>query len=1010
MVHLHMRSSYSLLESPIRLENMILHQKQLGFNHVCLTDHNVMYGTMEFYQLCKKHNMHPIIGLEVDSVYKEEPFHFILLAKNDRGLQNLYRLTSIIKESIAFEEVVNYATDCVVLTSSDGKDMFSAYIEHQDLEKLNAFVELCKNSFSDFYVSVSMNDSGKKRVDNKILKQLDCKRVAISRILYENSEDVKTLQVLRAIAKQSNIENQGLDVQFQRYLRSPQEMEALYDESDLLATEEIAGMCNVQMAFQKSKLPVFKNKLHIDSRDYLIKLCKKGLEKRLNGNRNATYMNRLEYELSVIVSMGFTDYFLIVWDFIRYARSQDIFVGPGRGSAAGSLVAYCLGITHIDPIQNNLLFERFLNPSRISMPDIDTDFPDDRRDEVIQYVRDLYGHDHVSHIVTFNTLQAKQAIRDVGRVMNIPARIVDELSKMLKNTPKTTLLQAYNENPVFRKRIESDKRLTDLFQMCIKVEGLPRHTSLHAAGIVLSDQPIVNVCPLVSVDGSIQATQFTAEYLEDLGLIKMDFLGIRNLTTIHEIVTNLKTQKHISLDMMKINLKDAKTYQLLAMGNTLGVFQLESSGITALLQKIQPNKFEDISVVLALYRPGAMQHIDTYIERKKDPTKVVYPHPLLEPVLKETYGIMIYQEQVMQTAQVIGGFSLAQADTLRKAMSKKKLDVMQNLKEQFILGARKKRIQDSVSKEIFSIMEQFAGYGFNKSHSYAYGLVAYQMAYLKANYPLYFYQSLLNSVIGSGIKTSQYIYECKRRNIAVNGCDINLSKEYYEIENNSIRMPLQVLKGVGKTIYPTILEHAPYTDLFDFLAKASMYKINESTIRILIDGGALDCFGYNRATLNENLRKLLDYVNIVRIEDPNDLRFDFSIVSRPGIQRMKENPLQKAQKEQYVYGFYVSEHPVQSLRIHKYPNCIPLLNAVNQDGFMNILVRVASFRTHKTKKGDWMCFMSVEDEAGKMDAVIMPRLYAQQKENIQKDRICLIQGKKDRPTSIVVNKIEWIEV
>ena len=400
MVHLHMRSSYSLLESPIRLENMILHQKQLGFNHVCLTDHNVMYGTMEFYQLCKKHNMHPIIGLEVDSVYKEEPFHFILLAKNDRGLQNLYRLTSIIKESIAFEEVVNYATDCVVLTSSDGKDMFSAYIEHQDLEKLNAFVELCKNSFSDFYVSVSMNDSGKKRVDNKILKQLDCKRVAISRILYENSEDVKTLQVLRAIAKQSNIENQGLDVQFQRYLRSPQEMEALYDESDLLVTEEIAGMCNVQMAFQKSKLPVFKNKLHIDSRDYLIKLCKKGLEKRLNGNRNATYMNRLEYELSVIVSMGFTDYFLIVWDFIRYARSQDIFVGPGRGSAAGSLVAYCLGITHIDPIQNNLLFERFLNPSRISMPDIDTDFPDDRRDEVIQYVRDLYGHDHVSHIVT----------------------------------------------------------------------------------------------------------------------------------------------------------------------------------------------------------------------------------------------------------------------------------------------------------------------------------------------------------------------------------------------------------------------------------------------------------------------------------------------------------------------------------------------------------------------------------------------------------------------------------
>ena len=762
MVHLHMRSSYSLLESPIRLESMILHQKQLGYNHVCLTDHNVMYGTMEFYQLCKKHNVHAIIGLEVDSIYNEEPFHFILLAKNDMGLQNLYKLSSIIKENVSFDEVIKYAKDCVVLTSSDGKDTFSAYIEHQDLEKLSAFVELCKNSFSDFYVSISMNDSGKKRVDNKILKQLDCKCVALSRILYEKSEDVKSLQALRAIAKQTNIENQGLDVQFQRYLRSPQEMEALYDECDLLATEQIARMCNVQMALQKSKLPVFENKLHIDSSDYLVKLCKKGLEKRLNGNLDAVYMNRLEYELSVIINMGFTDYFLIVWDFIRYARSKDIFVGPGRGSAAGSLVAYCLGITHIDPIQNNLLFERFLNPSRISMPDIDTDFPDDRRDEVIQYVRKLYGQDHVSHIVTFNTLQARQAIRDVGRVMNIPARIVDELSKMLKNTPKITLMQAYNENALFRKRIQSDQKLIELFQMCVSIEGLPRHTSLHAAGIVLSDQPIVNVCPLVSVDGDIQATQFTAEYLEDLGLIKMDFLGIRNLTTIHEIVTNLKEQKHISLDMMKINLKDAKTYQLLSLGNTLGVFQLESSGITSLLQKIQPNKFEDISVVLALYRPGAMQHIDTYIERKKDPSKVVYPHPLLEPILKETYGIMIYQEQVMQTAQVIGGFSLAQADTLRKAMSKKKLDVMQNLKEQFILGARKNRIKDSVSNKIFSIMEQFAGYGFNKSHSYAYGLVAYQMAYLKANYPLYFYQSLLNSVIGSGIKTSQYIYECMR--------------------------------------------------------------------------------------------------------------------------------------------------------------------------------------------------------------------------------------------------------
>ena len=1009
MVHLHMRSSYSLLESNIRLEQMILHQKQLGYRHVCLTDHNVMYGTMEFYHLCKKHDVHPIFGLEVDTMKDEERFGFILLAKDDIGLQNLYKLSSKINQYIEFNELVSYSDHCVVLTSSSGQDTLSGYIDNQELDKINSFINLCSASFTDFYLSVAMNDSNKRKADNKLLKQVPCKRVALSRIYYENKEDVKVLQVLRAIAKQTYMDDQRLDVTYNRYLRSMEEMHSLYEEEELQATEEIASMCNVQMAFQKSKLPVFKNKLGIPSKDYLVKLCRKGLEKRLNNKLEQRYVSRLEYELSVIIKMGFTDYFLIVWDFIRYARSQDIFVGPGRGSAAGSLVAYCLGITHIDPIQNDLMFERFLNPDRVSMPDIDTDIPDDRRDDVIQYVENLYGKDHVSHIVTFNTLQAKQAIRDVGRVMNIPLRTIDEIAKLLGNTNKITLKQAYAENRAFRMRVDSDKKIHELYELALAVEGLPRHTSLHAAGIVLSDQPIENVCPLIQIDSSIQATQFTAGYLEELGLIKMDFLGLRNLTTIHEIVTNLKEKENISLNMMKLNLKDAKTYQLLSSGNTLGVFQLESQGITQLLMKMKPNTFEDISTVLALYRPGAMQHINEYLERRKDPSKITYLHPLLEPILKSTNGIMIYQEQVISTAQVIGGFSLAQADILRKAMSKKNSEVMASFKEKFILGARKNKIKDSVSNEIFAMMEKFAEYGFNKSHSYAYGLVAYQMAYLKANYPLYFYQSLLNSVLGSATKTSQYIYECRKRGLRVLCCDVNHSKAEYTIENGSLRMPLQALKGVGKTIYPDIVDHAPYADLFDFLAKTSVYKVSESTIRILIDGGALDCFEYNRATLHENLRKLMDYINIVRVEDPNSLHFDFSIVSCPKVQRMKENTLQKANREYAVYGFYLSEHPVHSLRTNQYKQCIPLMQAMNMSGYMTILVQVVSVRTHKTKKGDWMCFMSVEDEAGKMDAVVMPRLYESEKEKISKDKICMIQGKKDRPNSIVVNKITWIE-
>ena len=1009
MVHLHMRSSYSLLESSIRLEQVIVHQKKLGFRHVCLTDHNVMYGTMEFYHLCQKHDMHPIFGLEVCAQYNQENFNFILLAKNDIGLQNLYKLSSKITETLDFTELVDFAKECVVLTSSDGNDVLSGYIENQDLDSLTSFVEKCEDSFSDFYVSVAMNDSNKRREDNKILSLLPCKKVALSRIYYENKEDVKTLQALRAIAKQTYMDDQSLDVKYNRYLRSMEEMQMLYSQEDLDATEEIALMCNVQMAFQKSKLPVFKNKLNISSQDYLVKLCKKGLEKRLNGQLSQNYVERLQYELDVIIQMGFTDYFLIVWDFIRYARSQDIYVGPGRGSAAGSLVAYCLGITHIDPIKNNLLFERFLNPDRISMPDIDTDFPDDHREEVIQYVEDLYGKEHVSHIVTFNTLQARQALRDVGRVMNVPLRVIDEVVKLLGNKQKITLNQAYMENKAFRIRIDQDKKLHELFKLACAVEGLPRHTSLHAAGIVLSDQSIVNVCPLIQIDSQVQATQFTASYLEELGLIKMDFLGLRNLTTIHEIVSNLKNKENILLDIMKLNLKDVKTYQLLSSGDTLGVFQLESSGITQLLMKMKPTKFEDISTVLALYRPGAMQHIQDYLERRQDSSKIHYLHPMLEPILKDTYGIMIYQEQVMKVAQVIGGFTLAQADLLRKAMSKKNADTMVSFKEQFILGARKNKIKDSISNQIFSMMEQFAGYGFNKSHSYAYSLISYQMAYLKANYPLYFYQSVLNSVIGSATKTSQYIYECRKRGLQVLACDVNQSKEYYEIEDGSLRMPLQVLKGVGKTIYPDIVDHGPYGDLLDFLAKVSVYKVSESTIRILIDGGALDRFGYNRATLHENLRKLMNYIDIVRVEDPNDLRFDFSIVSKPNIQRIKENVLQKANREHLVYGFYLSEHPVHQLRMEKYQNCIPINNALLQMGYMSLIVQITSFRTHKTKKGDWMCFLGVEDEAGKMDAVIMPNLYKLQKENIRKDRICLIQGKKERDTSIVVNKLTWIE-
>lgn len=1017
MVHLHTRSVYSLLESPFRLEQIVDEAIKHGFRHACLTDRHSMYGTMKFYKLCKEKGVHPIIGLEVETKHGEDLFDFVLLSKNDDGLQGLYALsTRLMNENgcIELDDLHSYTNDCVVITAGSD-DTLEKWIVHGDTNKVKQFLSDCNKKWNDFYVSISMNDSKFHAANNVKLKEcaksVGCKTVALSRIFYALKEDVEKQRILLAIDKQTSIHDQTLNVLYDRYYRSPLEMANLYEQEDLDATEEIARKCNVQMALKKSDLPHFENKLGIDSKSYLIKLCKAGLLKRLNNRVSEEYASRLEYELSVINSMGFTDYFLIVWDFIRYARSQDIYVGPGRGSAAGSLVSYCLGITHIDPIKNHLLFERFLNPDRISMPDIDTDFPDDRRDEVIDYVKGVYGKNHVSHIVTFNTLKAKQVLRDVGRVTGYSMRKVDELTKLIGNAPKMTLLSAYKEIPAFKRLIDTDQKARELFELCLPLEGLPRHISVHAAGIVLSNQEIEKVCPLVKVDENNMATQFTMEYLEELGLIKMDFLGIRNLTTIYQIVQTLK-KDNIDIDVLKLPLNDSKTYQLLSRGDTIGIFQLESEGIKNLLRKMKPSKFEDISAVLALYRPGAMANIDAYIERKNNPSMVTYPHEKLKPYLSETYGLMIYQEQVMQTAQVIAGFTLAQADNLRKAMSKKNPEVMNSFKEMFVQGALKNNVPYKMANELFETMERFAGYGFNKSHSYAYGLIAYQMAYLKANYPLNFYQRLLDSVIGAEVKTAQYIYECAHRKIKVLPCDVCFSDESYTIENDALRMPLQVMKGIGKSIYPVILkerEKGVFKDGIDFIVRTCAKGLSESSLRILIDGGALDSFEYNRATWNENLSRILDYARLVRVENKDGVLFDLDVVSRPVITKIKENTITKAQREHQALGFYLSEHPVEALR-KQYPNCIPLKNVKGSMDFVQVIGRVSSFRNHQTKKGDWMCFMSIEDENSKIDVVIMPNLYNLNKVKIERNQIVLVQGKKDRENSILARKLEWIDI
>ena len=841
-VHLHVRSCYTLLQSTMTIQKIVDSAKRYGYHAVALCDKEVMHGAMAFYHMAKKADIQPIFGMEVEVAEEEGIFGFILLAKNDNGYQALMKLSTMLntkerKEQLTMEELLTYTKDCVVLTNGDQNQM-ETYLIKEEMEHLAAFLQRCKESFATFYVAISRNDSPLLRQKNRLLKalcqQMQIPTTALSRIYFDEAKGEESYKTLCAINQGVSLDDKMLNYSPKRYFRSKEEMAELYDEDDLAASDKIAQMCHVEMKFPKAILPKFKNRYGMSSEEFLRRLCHKGLEKRMQYQKiPSVYEQRLRYELDVIISMGYADYFLIVWDFIRFAKTQDIYIGPGRGSAAGSLVAYCLGITHADPIRYHLLFERFLNPERVSMPDIDTDFPDDRRDEVIAYVHDLYGEHHVSHIITFNTLAAKQVLRDVGKAMQVAPRQIDLLCKLVPNRPKVTLQDAYQERVKFKQMINSGEQMRKLFAIALQLEGLPRHSSLHAAGIILSNEDISNVCPLIDVDEGMCATQFTMEYLEELGLIKMDFLGLRNLTIIDEIVHQINA-KEKRLDIMHIPLDDAKTYQLIRSVDTVGVFQLESEGMKNLIRKMKPTCFEDIVATVALFRPGPMENIPRYLECRTHPEKVDYLHPDLKPILENTYGVMIYQEQVMQIAQTMAGFSLGKADNLRKAISKKKGKELQSLREDFVEGAKQKGYEESLAIRVYELIMKFANYGFNRSHSVAYGMIAYQMAYLKANAPLYFFTALLNSVIGSETKTSEYVFEARKRHIEILLPSVNQSSNQYEIEGNALRFPLVGIKGIGNAVSNVLIEERQkrgnFKDFFDFVARMEGQKLGKKTM------------------------------------------------------------------------------------------------------------------------------------------------------------------------------------
>ena len=1016
--HLCVRSAYSLLNGTMTVQKIVHQAKELGFESVALTDVNTMHGVMEFVLECKKVNIKPIIGLEISVSYSEYNFPLLCLAKNDLGYKALLKLSSLVNTEskvIDIQTVLEFQNNLFLILYSD-HSLFDQSLLNGNDKDIEELARKLWRLLPNLILGISRQEDRFTSKQNQrlrtILNQLSVQTTACHRVYYAEAEEDENLRVLRAIDKQMLLSDKNLVKESFRYFLSDDEMLQLYGKEDCQMSDTIASQCDLKWESQKTYLPKFDTPKGISSSQYLTQLCLAGLEKRLEGNESiGAYRARLKSELDVIVSMQYEDYFLIVWDFIRFAKTQNIYVGPGRGSAAGSLVSYCLGITHVDPLKYDLLFERFLNPERISLPDIDTDFPDNRRDEVIQYVLNKYGKEHVAHISTFGTLAAKQVLRDVGRVMEISVRDLDSISKTIPNTLKITLAQAYNQSDRFRQLINSDERYQKLFKIASALEGLPRHISTHAAGIVMSSVNLSEVVPMIQIESDMLSTQFTMEYLESLGLIKMDFLGLRNLTIIDEVVQAIQKEKNISLNILKVPLDDRKTLSLVHNVDTVGIFQLESEGMKNLLRQMKATRFEDIVATIALFRPGPMENIPEYINAKEKPSEIRYIVPELKPIVESTYGIMIYQEQIMQVAQKLAGFSLAKADLLRKAMSKKNANELTKLEQAFIQGCVKNNYPETIAKEIYNLIFKFANYGFNKSHSVAYAMISYQMAYLKANHPDYFFVALLNSVIGSEGKTFEYLQEAKNHNVGILGPSVNKSRDRYYLDNDSIRFPLQIIKGIGTVLSKEILleQHKGiFKDYYDFVVRMNTHRISKANFESLIDAGALDEFNLSRNTMKASLQDALNYADMIKIEKNQQISIDTSLVKPLDLIVVPDHALERVENERAVIGFYLSDHPLIYIK-KKYNNLnsIALLNISNNN--QSFIAMIKKIKQHRTKTGSLMAFIQVYDESGDMDCVLMPNQYQMIADQLKINALVKVEGLIEKEKSCLVKKIDMIE-
>ncbi|MGP1597407.1 DNA polymerase III subunit alpha [Peptoanaerobacter stomatis] len=1066
-VHLHLHTPYSLLDGFSKINEVIEKAKNLGMDSVAITDHGVMFGVVDFYKTAKKNGIKPIIGCELytsarthkdkETVDKKSG-HIILLAKSNEGYKNLIKLVSIgfvdgfyYKPRVDYELLEKYSEGTICLSACLAGDV-QQQILAGNYEKAKEIALRLENIYGkgNFYLEMQDHNIAEQKRVNIYLRKLSMDTkiplVVTNDVHYVDKKDYKSHEILLCIQTGKTLaDEQKMEFQTNEfYFKSQEEMYDIFsgDEEALANTQKIADMCNVEFDFNSYHLPKYSVPSNYTAFEYLKKLCDEGIKQRYEIVSD-DIKNRLDFELNVINQMGYVEYFLIVWDFINYAKINNIMVGPGRGSAAGSIVSYALKITDIDPIKFGLLFERFLNPERVSMPDIDIDFCYEKRDKVIDYVKEKYGKDHVSQIITFGTFKARLAVRDSARVMGISYALADRVAKMIPHALKMSIEIALNINPDLKKLYDNDETVHNLIDVAKGIENLPRHASTHAAGVVISKNPVDNYVPLYVQDDNI-TTQFTMTTLEELGLLKMDFLGLRTLTVIQKTIENIKKNKNIEIDLETLDYDDKKVYELISSGKTLGIFQIESGGMRKFMKELKPEHLEDIIAGISLYRPGPMDSIPMYIKNKENNSNIKYIHEKLKPILSVTNGIMIYQEQVMQAVRDLAGYSYGRADLVRRAMSKKKMDVMEQERKNFvygneeenIIGCIKNGVDEESANKIFDDMIDFANYAFNKSHAAAYAVISYQTAYLKTHYKVEFMAALMSSVIGNIDKIIEYKIDCEENDVKILPPDINYSYSDFHVENDAIRFPLSALKGIGFAVADNIAfereKNGDYTSFEDIVERLESKNINKKVVESLIKSGAIDSLIPNRASIMSNYESI---INSIQLRKKNNIQGQISFFNNESIKNYRQDSIVKINEfsheillsmEKDILGFYLSGNPLDKYKkiIDSNVNINSVqIKEINEENTsisdienlkIGIVGIINKIKINSTKKNnELMAFLTIEDLYSSVEVIVFPKIYAQISAYLIKDSVIFVKGRlsleEDEDNRVIAESIQSID-